>query len=102
IIGSNVRVLPAAVAHGNLTVTISENPQVSQPSALSGGQTTVTPSSSVSAKQQKAHAFVFKPGTSLDSIVRAINQVGATPDDLIAILEALKKAGALKAQLVVI
>ncbi|WP_455385613.1 flagellar basal body P-ring protein FlgI [Acidihalobacter prosperus] len=102
IIGSNVRVLPAAVAHGNLTVTISENPQVSQPAPLSGGQTTVTPSSSVSAKQQKAHAFVFKPGTSLDSIVRAINQVGATPDDLIAILEALKKAGALKAQLVVI
>jgi flagellar P-ring protein FlgI len=102
IIGADVRVLPAAVAHGNLTVTISENPQVSQPAPLSGGQTTVTPNSTVSAKQQKAHAFVFKPGTSLNSIVRAINQVGATPDDLIAILEALKKAGALKAQLVVI
>ena len=102
IIGADVRVLPAAVAHGNLTVTISENPQVSQPAPLSGGQTAVTPSSTVSAKQAKAHAFVFKPGTSLNSIVRAINQVGATPDDLIAILEALKKAGALKAQLVVI
>lgn len=102
IIGSSVRVLPAAVAHGNLTVTISENPQVSQPNPLAGGQTAVTPNSTVKAKQAKAHAFVFKPGVSLNSIVKAINRVGATPDDLIAILEALKRAGALRAQLVVI
>ncbi|AOU98483.1 flagellar biosynthesis protein FlgI [Acidihalobacter yilgarnensis] len=102
IIGSSVRVLPSAVAHGNLTVTISENPQVSQPNALSGGNTVVTPNSTVSAKQAKAHAFVFKPGVTLNSIVKAINRVGATPDDLIAILEALKRAGALRAQLVVI
>jgi len=102
IIGSDVRVLPAAVAHGNLTVTINEQPQVSQPQPFSpGGQTVVVPSSSVNAKQQKAHAFVFRPGTSLDSIVQAINRVGATPDDLVAILEALKKAGALRARLVV-
>ncbi len=102
IITADVRVLPAVVAHGNLTVTITETPKVSQPSPLSSGQTVVTPSSRISAKQQKAHAFVFKPGVSLRSIVNAINQVGATPDDLIAILEALKKAGALRAQLVVI
>nr|WP_330219984.1 flagellar basal body P-ring protein FlgI [Acidihalobacter prosperus] len=102
IIGSSVRVLPSAVAHGNLTVTISESPQVSQPNALSGGNTVVTPNTQVSAKQAKAHAFVFKPGVTLNSIVKAINRVGATPDDLIAILEALKRAGALRAQLVVI
>lgn len=102
IISSKVRVLPAAVAHGNLTVTIAAKPQVSQPKALSRGRTTVTPNTKVSAKQEKAHAFVFKPGASLNSIVNAINRVGATPTDLIAILEALKKAGALKARLVVI
>jgi flagellar P-ring protein precursor FlgI len=103
IIGSDVRVLPAAVAHGNLTVTISEQPQVSQPLPFSrGGQTAVVSRSDVKAKQEKAHAFVFRPGVSLDSIVQAINRVGATPDDLVAILEALKKAGALRARLVVI
>jgi len=102
IISSKVRVLPAAVAHGNLTVTIAAQPKVSQPKALSRGRTRVTPNTKVSAKQEKAHAFVFKAGTSLNSIVNAINRVGATPSDLIAILEALKKAGALKARLVVI
>lgn len=102
IIGAGVTVLPAAVAHGNLTVTIKPVTQVSQPKPLSGGRTVVAPGSKVTAKQGKAHAFVFKAGTSLNSIVSAINAVGATPDDLIAILEALKKAGALRAQLVVI
>nr|WP_232225012.1 flagellar basal body P-ring protein FlgI [Acidihalobacter ferrooxydans] len=102
IIGAGVTVLPAAVAHGNLTVTIKQSAKVSQPKPLSSGRTVVTPKSSVSAKQAKAHAFVFKAGTSLNSIVSAINAVGATPDDLIAILEALKKAGALRAKLVVI
>ena len=102
IINSKVKVQPAAVSHGSLTVTISENPQVSQPGALSGGETTVTPQSNVSVKEEKNHMFVFNPGVSLDEIVQAVNGVGAAPSDLVAILEALKSAGALRAELMVI
>lgn len=102
IINSKVKVQPAAVSHGSLTVTISENPQVSQPNAFSGGETTVTPQSNVSVKEEKNHMFVFNPGVSLDEIVQAVNGVGAAPSDLVAILEALKSAGALRAELMVI
>ncbi len=103
VIGQHVRVMPAAVSHGNLVVTITESPQVSQPAPLSGGQTAVVPRSSVKIEQQgKDHMFLFNPGVSLDDIVRAVNQVGAAPGDLVAILEALKDAGALSAQLIVI
>jgi flagellar P-ring protein FlgI len=102
VIGADVRVSAAAVAHGSIQVTITENPQVSQPGPFSNGQTTVVPNSSVSISQQGGHMFKFGPGVSLDSIVRAVNQVGATPTDLISILEALKQAGALHADLVVI
>jgi len=102
VIGSDVRVTAAAVAHGSIQVTISEQPQVSQPGPFSNGQTTVVSSSQVSINQQGGHMFKFGPGVSLDSIVRAVNQVGATPTDLISILEALKQAGALHADLVVI
>lgn len=102
IINSKVRVQPAAVSHGSLTVTINENPQVSQPGALSGGTTAVTPQSDVSVKEENNHMFVFNPGVSLDEIVQAVNSVGAAPSDLVAILEALKSAGALRAELMVI
>ncbi|MBB1073949.1 flagellar basal body P-ring protein FlgI [Rhodoferax sp. 4810] len=102
VIGGNVRVLPAAVTHGSLTVTISENPAVSQPNAFAGGQTAVTPQSDVAIAQDKNRMFLFDPGTSLDEIVQAVNKVGAAPGDLIAILEALREAGALRAELVVI
>jgi flagellar P-ring protein FlgI len=102
VIGSDVRVTAAAVAHGSIQVTISEQPQVSQPAAFSKGQTTVVPESNVSITQDGGHMFKFGPGVSLDSIVRAVNQVGATPNDLISILQALKQAGALHAELVVI
>lgn len=102
IINSKVRVQPAAVSHGSLTVTINEDPQVSQPGALSGGSTVVTPKSDVSVKEENNHMFVFNPGVSLDEIVQAVNGVGAAPSDLVAILEALKSAGALRAELMVI
>lgn len=102
VIGQNVKVSPAAVTQGSLTVTISEDPQVSQPNPLSGGQTVVTPQSTVKAKQEAKPMFKFGPGTTLDEIVRAVNQVGAAPSDLVAILEALKQAGALQADLIVI
>jgi len=102
IINSKVKVQPAAVSHGSLTVTINENPQVSQPGPFSQGQTAVTPQSDISVKEENNHMFVFNPGISLDEIVQAVNSVGAAPSDLVAILEALKSAGALRAELIVI
>ena len=102
VIGQNVKVQPAAVTHGSLTVTITEDPIVSQPDALSGGQTAVVPRSKVNADEEAKPMFKFGPGTTLDEIVRAVNQVGASPSDLMAILEALKQAGALQADLIVI
>jgi len=102
VIGSDVRVSAAAVAHGSIQVTISENPQVSQPGPFSNGTTQVVQNSSVSISEDGAHMFKFGPGVSLDQIVRAVNQVGAGPSDLISILQALKQSGALHAELVVI
>lgn len=102
VIGSHVRVMPAAVSHGSLTVTISEQPEVSQPAPLSDGETTVVPNSNVAISEESSRMFLFNPGITLDEIVRAVNQVGAAPGDLVAILEALKAAGALRAELLVI
>ena len=104
VIGSNVRVTPAAVSHGSLVVTISEQPFASQPIApfSDSGQTVVLPDSQVEITQEEGSMFLFEPGTSLDEIVQAVNRVGAAPGDLVAILEALKQAGALRAELVVI
>ncbi len=102
VIGKHVRVAPAAITHGNLAVTISESPQVSQPAPFSEGDTVITPSSQIGIDEGDSRAFVFNPGVSLDEIVQAVNQVGAAPGDLMAILEALKQAGALRASLVVI
>ncbi|WP_242470714.1 flagellar basal body P-ring protein FlgI [Thiocystis violacea] len=102
VIGAGVTVRPAAISHGNLTVTISENPQVSQPGAFAGGQTAVVPQSDVEVKQDKNRMFLFAPGTALGDIVEAVNEVGAAPGDLVAILEALREAGALRAELIII
>lgn len=102
VISSRVTVMPAAVSHGSLTVTITADQDVSQPGAFSGGQTVATQKDNIEVAQEDARMFLFKPGVSLDEIVRAVNDVGAAPGDLIAILEALKQAGALNAQLVII
>jgi flagellar P-ring protein precursor FlgI len=102
VISSHVRVMAAAVAHGSLSVTITEHQDVSQPAPFSQGQTVVTPRSSIDVQQTDARMFVFQAGVNLDEIVRAVNQVGAAPGDLVAILEALREAGALRAELVVI
>ncbi len=102
VIGSHVTVSPAAVSHGSLTVTIAEQPAVSQPAPFSRGTTTVVPQSSVKVEQADNRMFLFQPGVTLDEIVRAVNQVGAAPGDLVAILEALRAAGALRAELIVI
>lgn len=102
VIGSHVRVTPAAVSHGNLVVTISERPRISQPGAFSGGSTVVVPTSEIQVKEENRRMFLFDPGVSLGDIVRAVNQVGAAPGDLVAILQALKESGALRAELIVI
>ena len=102
VVGSNVRISPVAVTHGSLTVTISEDPGVSQPNPFSDGETAVVDDSTITIEQEDARMFNFNPGASLDEIVRAVNQVGAAPGDLMAILEAMKQAGALKAELIVI
>jgi len=102
VIGSLVRVMPAAVSHGSLSVTISEKPQVSQPAPFSEGETVVVPNSAIEVSQSGGRMFKFDAGVSLDDIVRAVNQVGASPGDLVAILEALREAGALRAELVII
>jgi flagellar P-ring protein FlgI len=102
VIGANVRVTPAAVTHGSLTVRITETTLVSQPNPLARGNTAVVGQSDIDVDQGNGRMFVFEPGTTLNSIVEAVNQVGAAPGDLVAILEALREAGALSAQLIVI
>ncbi|MEP4889990.1 MAG: flagellar basal body P-ring protein FlgI [Aliiglaciecola sp.] len=102
VIGKDVRLLPAAITHGGLTVTISEYQTVSQPNALAQGQTAVTNQSIVDVSLDDSRMFKFDPGVSLDELVRAVNEVGAAPGDLMAILEALQQAGALQGELIVI
>lgn len=102
VVGEGVRVRAAAVSHGSLTVTISENPQVSQPGAFSGGATVVTPDSQLDVRQEVNAMFKWPDGASLESIINTVNSLGATPDDVMSILQALEDAGALNAELIVI
>lgn len=111
VIGGNVRVTPAAVTHGSLTVQVTEDQNVAQgatvvagngATVVAPGEPVVTPDSQIATEEDQARAFVFDPGVDLASLVDAINAVGASPSDLVAILEALREAGALRAELVVI
>ena len=103
VIGSNVKVMPAAVTHGSLVVTVKENVSVSQPGAFSPrGQTAVITDTDISAKEEQNKMFKIDGFVTLDQIVRAVNEVGAAPSDLVAVLEALDRLGALKAELIVI
>jgi flagellar P-ring protein precursor FlgI len=106
VIDGNVQVLPAAVAHGSLTVTITESYDVSQPPSFTtfgSGRTVITPRTDIDIDDNGAsRMFPFGPGTSLEDIIRAVNDVGAAPGDLVAILEALHTLGALRAELIVI
>ncbi|WIV99364.1 flagellar basal body P-ring protein FlgI [Kinneretia aquatilis] len=97
-----VTLAACAVAHGNLSVTISSTPQVSQPNALSGGQTQVTEKTDISIKQDPGSLIQLPAGAKLADVVKALNSLGATPQDLLAILQAMKTAGALNAELEVI
>ena len=102
VINSAVRLSPAAISHGKLTVRIDEKPTISQPAPFSQGQTAVQPSSQLNAEEEGRKVALFKPGASLAKLVDALNLLGVSPSDLVAILEALKQAGALKAEMTVI
>ncbi|MBB6504715.1 flagellar P-ring protein precursor FlgI [Sphingomonas endophytica] len=102
VINSAVRLAPAAVTHGKLTVRIDESQRVSQPAPLSNGQTALENRSNVQVSEEKKPMFLLTPGPKLADVVKAVNAIGASPADLVAILEALKEAGALKAELVVL
>lgn len=97
-----VSVDKCAIAHGNLSVTISAEPQVSQPNPLAGGQTVVTQKADVQVKSDKGELMTVPATASLNDVVKALNALGATPQDLLAILQAMKAAGALKADLEII
>lgn len=102
VVGQHVRVSPVAITHGNLTVSISEDYTAVQPNPLGGGETVILPGSNIEITEETNPMFKFAPGNTLEDIVRSVNNVGASPGDLMAILEALKQSGALKAQLMVI
>jgi len=102
VINGAVRISPAAVSHGKLTVAVKESPRVVQPAPFSGGKTAVEQSSDIQVSEETHPMFEFAPGASLADIVQAVNEIGAAPSDLVAILEALKEAGAMKAELVVL
>ena len=102
VISRNVRVTAAAVTHGTISVAISATNEVSQPGAFSQGQTTPVQNAEVTVSEPNKPMFLFQPGVDLRQIVDAVNQVGASPSSLIAILEALKSSGSLRAELIVI
>jgi flagellar P-ring protein precursor FlgI len=97
-----VTLSPSAVAHGNLSVSISTTPMVSQPQGFSQGATVVTEKADIQIKQDGAALMMLEPGAKLADVVKALNSLGATAQDLIAILQALKAAGSLKAELEII
>lgn len=102
VMNQKVALQNCAVAHGSLTVTVTNEQQVSQPGAFSGGQTAVTNKGGVDIKQEGGNLFNIKAGTNLADVVKALNAVGANPLELIAILQAMKASGALRAELEVI
>jgi flagellar P-ring protein precursor FlgI len=102
VISRNVRITAAAVTHGSISVSIAATNEVSQPGAFSQGQTAAVQNAEVNVSEPNKPMFLFQPGVDLRQIVDAVNQVGASPSSLIAILEALKSSGSLRAELIVI
>lgn len=102
VLNGTVRLQNAAVAHGNLSVVIDNQPKVSQPAPFSGGETVVVPDSQITVEQQGTGLRMVAPSANLLEVVKALNALGATPQDLMSILEALKAAGALRAELEII
>lgn len=102
VMGKDVRIAPVAILHGPLTVEIRSAPEVSQPNPLSSGQTAVTAQTSVSVKEEKARTIVLQQGANVEELVRALSAIGSTARDIIAILQNLKAAGAIEAEVEVI
>lgn len=102
VMGQDVRIATVAVSHGNLNLVISESAEVSQPNPLAAGATTVTPKTTINAVEEAGNLIVLPMGVNLGDIARALNAIGATPRDLIAIFQAIKAAGALQGELVIL
>ena len=102
VMGKDVRIAPVAILQGNLTVEIQTSLNVTQPNALAGGTTAVTPQVNVAVKEEQARNVLLKQGATVEELVRALAAIGSTPRDIIAILQNLKNAGALEADLEVI
>ena len=103
VMGENVRIATVAVSHGNLSLVIKETPQVSQPAPLSkGGETKVVPRTDLKVEEESRRLLVLPEGASIGDVVRALNVLGVTPRDLIGILQAIRSAGALQAELMII
>jgi flagellar P-ring protein precursor FlgI len=100
VIGQDVQIQPVAVTHGGLTIRVTETPDVSQPAPLSNGRTVVTSQTNISASEQEAQVAVLA-GPSLKTLVRGLNQIGVKPTGIISILQAIKNAGALQADLII-
>jgi flagellar P-ring protein precursor FlgI len=102
VMGKEVRVSPVAIMHGNLTVEIQTVLQVSQPNPLGQGTTQVVPQTATTSGEEKARNLVLKEGATVEQLVQALSSIGSTPRDIVAILQALRAAGALEADLEVI
>lgn len=102
VLGKEVRISPVAIMHGNLNVEVQTTPEVVQPNALSQGTTQVVQQDKVTATEEKARNVVLKQGATIEELVRALAAIGSTPRDVIAILQSLRSAGALEAEIEVI
>jgi flagellar P-ring protein FlgI len=102
VFGNEVKISSISIVHGSLSVQVGTILDVSQPPPFSQGKTTVTPQTTVTAQEEKARAVALRDGASVEEVVRALNSIGATPRDIIAILQAIKEAGALQAELEII
>jgi len=102
VMGDKVRIAGVAVSHGNLTLTVREAPKVSQPKPLSGGETKETPRTELKVKEEQKRLSLLPEGNTIGDVVQGLNLLGVTPRDLISILQAIKAAGALQAELVII
>ena len=100
VMGENVRISTVAIAQGNLTIKVQESPAVSQPAPFSRGETAVVPQSEVSVEEEKGKQFLtVQSGASLSNLVSGLNALGVTPRDMISILQTIKAAGALQADI---
>jgi flagellar P-ring protein precursor FlgI len=102
VLGGDVRIGPAAVAHGRLSVRIATQYEVSQPAPFSNGKTQVVPQTDLNVEEHDAQIVNLEPGATLSDVVRALNVLGATPRDIITIMMSLKAAGALRAEVVIL